>query len=127
MITESLSRGKQRVIEALVPLAKMFDYSDKVRSLTQGRASWTMEPKAYAPVPDDQNFFTAGTNIPLRFVKAQTDAQGEAASQLQWLRLGPLTPERLPQFVIVSGIVQTPSAPLLSVTVWVTVNEPAER
>ena len=26
---------------------------DKVRSLTQGRASWTMEPKAYAPVPED--------------------------------------------------------------------------
>jgi len=37
-------------VEALVPLAKMFDYSDKVRSLTQGRASWTMEPSAYAPV-----------------------------------------------------------------------------
>ena len=31
----------------------MFDYSDKVRSLTQGRANWTMEPSAYAPVPDD--------------------------------------------------------------------------
>jgi elongation factor G len=52
-ITEVLTRGKLRVIEALVPLAKMFDYSDKVRSLTQGRASWTMEPKAYAPVPEE--------------------------------------------------------------------------
>lgn len=52
-ITEVLSRGKLRVIEALVPLAKMFDYSDKVRSLTQGRASWTMEPRAYAPVPEE--------------------------------------------------------------------------
>ncbi|HWY86485.1 MAG TPA: elongation factor G [Gemmataceae bacterium] len=52
-ITEVLSRGKLRVIEALVPLARMFDYSDKVRSLTQGRASWTMEPSAYAPVPED--------------------------------------------------------------------------
>ena len=41
------------VIESLAPLAKMFDYSDRVRSLTQGRASWTMEPKSYAPVPDD--------------------------------------------------------------------------
>jgi elongation factor G len=49
-IREVLSRGKLRVVEALVPLAKMFDYSDKVRSLTQGRASWTMEPSAYAPV-----------------------------------------------------------------------------
>ncbi|MBI2804833.1 MAG: elongation factor G [Planctomycetes bacterium] len=49
-IREVLTRGKLRVIEALVPLAKMFDYSDKVRSLTQGRASWTMAPSAYAPV-----------------------------------------------------------------------------
>ena len=48
-----LARGRLRVIEALVPLRLMFDYSDKVRSLTQGRASWTMEPSAYAPVPED--------------------------------------------------------------------------
>jgi elongation factor G len=52
-IREVLIRGRLRVIEALVPLRLMFDYSDKVRSLTQGRASWTMEPSAYAPVPDD--------------------------------------------------------------------------
>jgi len=52
-ITQVLLRGKLRVIEALVPLRLMFDYSDKVRSLSQGRASWTMEPKAYGPVPDD--------------------------------------------------------------------------
>jgi elongation factor G len=49
-IREVITRGKLRVVEALVPLAKMFDYSDRVRSLTQGRASWTMEPSAYAPV-----------------------------------------------------------------------------
>jgi elongation factor G len=52
-ITQIESRGKMSVIEALAPLAKMFDYSDRVRSLTQGRASWTMEPRSYAPVPDD--------------------------------------------------------------------------
>jgi elongation factor G len=52
-IREVLTRGRLRVIEALVALRLMFDYSDKVRSLTQGRASWTMEPSAYAPVPDD--------------------------------------------------------------------------
>src|SRR5262249_31476669 len=38
-ISQLLSRGKLRVIEAVVPLARMFDYADKVRSLTQGRAS----------------------------------------------------------------------------------------
>jgi elongation factor G len=52
-IKELLARGKLRVIEALVPLARMFDYTDKVRSLTQGRASWTMEPHAYLPAPPE--------------------------------------------------------------------------
>jgi elongation factor G len=52
-ISHMETHGKLSVIEALVPLARMFDYSDKVRSLTQGRASWTMEPKSYAPAPDD--------------------------------------------------------------------------
>jgi translation elongation factor EF-G len=31
----------------------MFDYSDKVRSLSQGRAGWTMEPHAYRPAPEE--------------------------------------------------------------------------
>ncbi len=52
-IREVIARGKLQQIEALVPLAKMFDYSDKVRSLTQGRASWTMEPAAYTPVSEE--------------------------------------------------------------------------
>jgi elongation factor G len=52
-IEQLYTRGKLRVIEALVPLARMFDYSDKVRSLTQGRAGWTMEPHDYRPAPDD--------------------------------------------------------------------------
>jgi elongation factor G len=52
-ISELLTRGKWRVIEALVPLARTFDYSEKVRSLTQGRASWTLEPHSYVPAPPD--------------------------------------------------------------------------
>jgi elongation factor G len=52
-IREVIIRGKLRQIEALVPLGNMFDYSDKVRSLSQGRASWTMEPAAYAPVSEE--------------------------------------------------------------------------
>lgn len=52
-ITQLASGGKVSVIEALVPLRLMFDYSDKIRSLTQGRASWTMEPRSYAPAPDE--------------------------------------------------------------------------
>ena len=45
--------GKLRVIEALVPLRQMFDYADKVRSLSQGRASPSMEPHAYRPAPPE--------------------------------------------------------------------------
>jgi elongation factor G len=52
-ITNLVTRGKLRVISALIPLARTFDYSEKVRSLSQGRAAWTMEPQSYAPVPDD--------------------------------------------------------------------------
>jgi hypothetical protein len=39
------------------------------------------------PVPDGQNFFTASTNILLRFKKAQTDAESEMASKCSWLRI----------------------------------------
>ncbi len=52
-ITQIHARGKVRTIEALIALSRMFDYSDKVHSLAQGRASWTMEPRDYTPVPDE--------------------------------------------------------------------------
>lgn len=37
------------------------------------------------PVPDDQNFFMASTNIRIRFVKTQNDAENAAATNLNWL------------------------------------------
>jgi elongation factor G len=46
-------RGRLQVVEAIVPLRRMFDYADKVRSLSQGRASSTLEPQAYAPAPEE--------------------------------------------------------------------------
>jgi elongation factor G len=52
-IREVNPRGRMQVIESLVPLRTMFDYSDKVRSLTQGRAGWSMEPRSYAPAPSE--------------------------------------------------------------------------
>ena len=48
------------------------------------------------PVPDGQNFFTVNTNFYLRFVRLQTEAQGEAATQLQWLRLPPFGSNSFP-------------------------------
>jgi elongation factor G len=53
MVRKTDPRGKWRVIEAEVPLARMFDYTEKVRSLTQGRASPSMEPHSYEPAPED--------------------------------------------------------------------------
>lgn len=52
-ITEVHARGNLRTVEALAPLAKMFDYADAVRSLSQGRATYSMEPQRYAPAPDE--------------------------------------------------------------------------
>ncbi len=44
-------RGSAQAISAEVPLASMFGYSTDVRSLTQGRATYTMQFARYAPVP----------------------------------------------------------------------------
>ena len=40
-----------KVIDAFVPLAEMFGYATSLRSLTQGRASYSMEFDHYEPVP----------------------------------------------------------------------------
>ena len=45
------SRAKMQVIRTEVPLASMFGYATDLRSATQGRASYSMEPSHYAPVP----------------------------------------------------------------------------
>ncbi|HEX9045569.1 MAG TPA: hypothetical protein VF988_00965 [Verrucomicrobiae bacterium] len=50
------------------------------------------------PVPDDQNFFTASTNILIRFRKAQTPEQTAALERLEWLRLGPKGTNTYPVF-----------------------------
>jgi len=51
-ISDTHLRATSRVITASVPLAEMFGYATTVRSLTQGRAIYSMEPSHYAVVPD---------------------------------------------------------------------------
>ena len=51
-IRDTELRGSARVITAMVPLASMFGYATTVRSLTQGRATYSMEPSHYAIVPE---------------------------------------------------------------------------
>ena len=40
-------------IEAIAPLAELFGYSNSMRSLSQGRASSSMEPLGYEPAPPE--------------------------------------------------------------------------
>lgn len=44
-------RGNIKVIKGTVPLSEMFGYATVVRSLSQGRASYSMEPSHYEEVP----------------------------------------------------------------------------
>jgi elongation factor G len=50
-------RGHLQVIDAEVPLATMFGYVNGLRSLTQGRATYTMQFSHYAAAPQPE---TAG-------------------------------------------------------------------
>jgi elongation factor G len=62
-ILDMENRAGAQVIEARVPLATMFGYATRLRSMTQGRATYTMQFGAYEPVP--KNIFeelTARTN-----------------------------------------------------------------
>jgi elongation factor G len=53
MIVGTDQRGDLQAIAAEVPLATMFGYSTQVRSLSQGRASYSMEPLKYAAAPPE--------------------------------------------------------------------------
>jgi elongation factor G len=51
VIQELTNRGHLKAIQGLVPLSEMFGYATSVRSLSQGRATYTMEPHTYQEVP----------------------------------------------------------------------------
>lgn len=50
-VSGSVARGNAKAIDALVPLSEMFGYTTELRSMSSGRASFTMEFDHYAPVP----------------------------------------------------------------------------
>jgi len=51
MVQGQESRGNAIAINAFVPLANMFGYIDTLRSMSQGRANFTMQFDHYEPVP----------------------------------------------------------------------------
>lgn len=46
-------RGNARVVTSLVPLSELGRYATDIRSMSQGRANYYMEPNAYEVVPDN--------------------------------------------------------------------------
>jgi len=52
-IEETKERVGMKVLDALVPLSEMFGYATALRSLTEGRASFTMQFDRYEPVPSN--------------------------------------------------------------------------
>lgn len=52
-IAHTEARGSSAIIEAHAPLAELFGYSSAMRSLSQGRASCSMQPLHYAAAPAD--------------------------------------------------------------------------
>ncbi len=51
IIQEMSNRGHLKTVRGLVPLGEMFGYATAIRSLSQGRATYSMEPHSYAEVP----------------------------------------------------------------------------
>jgi elongation factor G len=51
IIIGTVEEGNYTVIEAEVPLSEMFGYSTVLRSLTQGKAEFTMEFASFKQVP----------------------------------------------------------------------------
>ncbi|MCX6780484.1 MAG: elongation factor G, partial [Candidatus Magasanikbacteria bacterium] len=62
-IQEMTDRGQMKVVKAIVPLASMFGYVTSLRSMSQGRASSSMEFSHYADVPGNvaQNIIAGKT------------------------------------------------------------------
>ncbi len=62
-------RGNAQVVRAMVPLSEMFGYATDLRSMTQGRATYTMQFEKYEDVPP---------NIATKVIEERTGGQRAA-------------------------------------------------
>ena len=62
LIVDTEERGNVRIVTTEVPLSELFGYTTSIRSMSQGRASASMEPLAYRPLPPNmaKEVITAG-------------------------------------------------------------------
>jgi elongation factor G len=56
--------GGATSVRALVPLAEMFGYASDLRSMTQGRGTFTMEFSRYQQVPEKIGQSLGGARVP---------------------------------------------------------------
>jgi localization factor PodJL len=78
------ARGGAQVIDSRVPLAAMFGYATRLRSITQGRATYTMQFAAYEPVPQqiyDELMARSGEGEPALLEDQQPAGNPEANVQ----------------------------------------------
>ncbi|MFB0526177.1 MAG: hypothetical protein ACETVO_01745, partial [bacterium] len=52
-ITRIDRRSQMGIVDGFAPLAEMFGYATSLRSLTQGRATYSMEPSHYEEVSEE--------------------------------------------------------------------------
>ena len=50
-VREMIMRGETQTVNAAVPLSELFGYSTAIRSLSRGRATYSMEPELFAVAP----------------------------------------------------------------------------
>ncbi len=62
-IDQMSDRGKLKVVDAKVPLAEMFGYATALRSMSQGRANYSMEFLHYSEVPRHVAEAIIGENV----------------------------------------------------------------
>ena len=64
-------RGQMTVVNAIAPLAELSGYATKLRSISQGRASFYMEPSHYDEVPKNITENLIAQKGPVTFHRAQ--------------------------------------------------------
>ena len=70
MVIELGERGNTKTIEALVPLGNMFQYVSQLRSMSKGRANYSMKLAKYELVPPNVE-----KDIIAEFKKADSDEE----------------------------------------------------
>lgn len=53
VVTNAKTIGELSIVNATVPLAELFDYSNELRSMTQGTGTFSMTPAGYCQVSAD--------------------------------------------------------------------------